>query len=532
MDRRKKLLAGETGTCYKKGAEVSVLLVYPNSYFVGMSNLGFQTIYAQLNRRPDTSCQRLFLDFSPPVSLEKGYKLSSFDIIAFSIPFELDYLNVLKILDLSSIPLKAEKRNAGYPLIIAGGIAVSANPEPLSDFIDLFVMGEGEEVIHELIDVYRTVHSRRSPPRYRWAGIVEKKEGLKRLAEVKGVYVPGFYQFSYNKEGTVKAIEVGGEAPGKVRRQWIRDIDSYQTTSRILTKGTEFGDMYLIEISRGCPENCYFCLAGGIYRPWRVRSLEKILEQVEEGRKYRERIGLISSLASRHPRIEEICAKVLQTQGKVSLASLRPGTLSKTLLRVMEGSAQRTITLAPETGQETLRKTLNKHISDEDILGSAELAANSALSNLKLYFMIGLPGEEDDDIVAIADLVAKIKKILTVAKKPGRITLSVNPFVPKAATPFQRVRMEERKTLVRRLKILKKGLKGLKNVNLIHGSIKWSLWQGLLSRGDRRLGNVLLSTYRGEGDWRKALKEEGLEESFYLRRERSDEEILPWDHLR
>ncbi len=523
-------MAGETGTCYKKGTEVSVLLVYPNSYFVGMSNLGFQTIYSQLNRRPDTSCQRLFLDSSPSLSLEKGAKLSSFDIIAFSIPFELDYLNVLKILDLSSIPLEAEKRNAGYPLIIAGGIAVSANPEPLSAFIDLFVLGEGEEVIHELIDVYKSVHSRRSPPKYRRAGIVDRKGALKRLAEVEGIYVPGLYQVSYNKEGTVKAV-AAGEAPGKVRRRWIRNIDSYPTASRILTKGTEFGDMYLIEISRGCPENCHFCLAGCIYRPWRVRSLEKVLEQVEEGRKYRERIGLISSLASRHPRIEEICAKVLETQGKVSLASLRPGTLSKTLLRVMEGSEQRTITLAPETGQETLRKTLNKNISDEDIFSSAELAANSALSNLKLYFMIGLPGEEDDDIVAIADLVAKIRKILTIAKKPGRITLSVNPFVPKASTPFQRVRMEERKTLVRRLKILKKELKGLKNVNLIHGSIKWSLWQGLLSRGDRRLGKVILSTYRGEGDWRKALKEEGLEESFYLRRERPNEEILPWDHL-
>ncbi len=522
MDRRKQLLAGETGTCYKKGAEVSVLLVYPNSYFVGMSNLGFQTIYYQLNRRPDTYCQRLFLDSFPLLSLEKGHKLSNFDIIAFSIPFEPDYLNVLKILDAASIPLKAEKRNAGYPLIIAGGIAVSANPEPLSVFIDLFVMGEGEEVIHELIDVYRTVHSRRST--------VDRKEIFKRLAEVEGVYVPGFYQVSYNKEGTVKAVE-SGEAPVKVRRRWIKDIDAYQTTSRILTKDTEFGDMYLLEISRGCPENCYFCLAGCIYRPWRVRSLEKILEQVEEGRKCRERIGLISSLASRHPRVEEICAKVLEARGKVSLASLRPGTLSRNLLRAMEGSEQRTITLAPETGQETLRKSLNKNISDEDILHSADLVANSAVSNLKLYFMIGLPGEEDDDIVAITDLVAKIRKRLTITKKPGRITLSVNPFVPKASTPFQRVRMEERRTLVRRLKILKKGLRGLGNINLVQGSIKGSLWQGLLSRGDRRLGNVLLATYRGEGDWRKALREEGLEESFCLRRERSDEEVLPWAHL-
>ncbi len=522
MNSRKQLLAGEIGTCYKKGAEVSVLLIYPNSYFVGMSNLGFQAIYDQLNRRSDTYCQRLFLDSSPPLSLERGSPVSNFDIIAFSISFELDYLNVLKILDLTALPLKGEERSVGHPLIIAGGIAVSANPEPLSEFIDLFVMGEGEEVIHEVIDAYKAVPGQQF--------LINRKEALRRLAEVEGVYVPGFYQVSYNEDGTVKAVEARG-VPGKVRRRWVRDIDSYQTVSHILTKNTEFGGMYLIEISRGCPENCYFCLAGSVYRPWRVRSLEKILEKVEEGQKHRERIGLISALASRHPQIEEICSQVLKMKSKISLASLRPGTLSKTLIQALERSEQRTITLAPETGSETLRKTFNKDISNEDILRSVELVANFTVPNLRLYFMIGLPGEEDEDMAAITDLVAKVRERLTKAKKSGRITVSVNPFVPKASTSFQRVRMEEEKTLSRRLKILKKGLRGLGNVNLIHESIKWSLWQGILSRGDRRLGNVLLSTYRGEGDWRRALREEGLKESFYLRRERAKGEILPWAHL-
>ena len=263
-------MAGETGTCYKKGAEVSVLLVYPNSYFVGMSNLGFQAIYYQLNQRPDTYCQRLFLDSSPPISLEKGWPVSDFDIIAFSISFELDYLNVLRMLDVASVPLKREKRNDGYPLIIAGGIAVSANPEPLSEFIDFFVMGEGEEVIHEVIDAYKTIRSRRS--------LLSKKEVLKSLAEIEGGYVPGFYRISYNKDGTVKAIEAG-DAPEKIGRRWIKNIDKCQPVSHILTKDTEFGNMYLIEISRGCPENCYFCLAGCVYRPWRVRSLKSILEK-------------------------------------------------------------------------------------------------------------------------------------------------------------------------------------------------------------------------------------------------------------
>ena len=376
-------------------------------------------------------------------------------------------------------------------MIIAGGIAVSANPEPLSEFIDLFVMGEGEEVIHELIDRYKQVTSYQLP--------VAREEILKQLAQIDGIYVPRFYQVSYGEDGTVKAVEARG-VPGKVRRRWVKDIDSYQTVSHILTKDTEFGDMYLIEISRGCPENCYFCLAGSIYRPWRVRSLEKILEKAEEGRKYRERIGLISALASRHPRIEEVCSKVLKMKGRISLTSLRPGTLSKTLIQALERGGQRTITLAPETGSETLRKTLNKDISNEDILRSVELVTNFTVPNLRLYFMIGLPGEEDGDMAAITDLVAKVKEILTKAKKSGRITVSVNPFVPKASTPFQRVRMEEGKTLSRRLKILKKALGGLGNINLIHESIKWSLWQGLLSRGDRRLGNVLLSTYRWKGD--------------------------------
>lgn len=522
MNNRKQLLVEEVGTCYKKGAEVSVLLVYPNSYKVGMSSLGFQAIYDQLNQRPDTYCQRLFLNSSPPLSLEKGWPVSNFDIIAFSISFELDYLNVLKILDAVAIPLKEEKRSAGYPLIIAGGIAVSANPEPLSKFIDLFVMGEGEEVIHEFIDAYKTVPGQRS--------LISKEEILRKLAEVEGIYIPRFYQVSYNEDGTVKAVEARG-VPEKVKRRWIRDIDNYPTVSHILTKNTEFGEMYLIEISRGCSENCYFCLAGSVYRPWRVRSLEKILEKAEEGRKYRKRIGLVSALASRHPQMEEICAQVLKMKGKVSLTSLRPGTLSKALVQSLERSGQRTITMAPETGSETLRKTLNKNISNEDILKSVELVANFTVSNLKLYFMIGLPGEEDGDMAAITDLVARVREKLTQAKKSGRITISINPFVPKASTPFQKARMEEGKTLSRRLKILKKGLRSLGNVNLIHESIKWSLWQGLLSRGDRRLGNVLLSTYRWEGDWKKALRKEGLEESFYLRRERSKGEILPWAHL-
>ncbi|NOX97598.1 MAG: radical SAM protein [Nitrospirae bacterium] len=507
-----------------------MLLVYPNSYFVGMSNLGFQAIYYQLNQRPDTYCQRLFLDSSPLVSLEKGWPVNNFDIIAFSIPFELDYLNILKILDLAAIPLKGAERSDGYPLIIAGGIAVSANPEPLSEFIDLFVLGEGEEVVHELIDAYKAVRSQLSSPKHRQAGRTGREEALKKLAEVEGIYVPRFYHVSYNENGTVKAIETE-DAPGKVRRRWVKDIDRYRTASHILTKGTEFGDMYLIEISRGCSENCYFCLAGYAYRPWRVRSLEKVFQEIEEGRKHRERIGFISTLASRHPQIEKICSKVLETKGKVSLASLRPGTLSKTLIEAMDRSGQRTLTLAPETGKEALRRTLNKNVSDEEILKSVELVADFTVPNLRLYFIIGLPGEDDDDIVAIADLVGKIRKRLFVSKKPGKITVSVNPFVPKASTSFQGMRMEEGKTLSRRLKILKKELRNLKNINFIHESVKWSLWQGILSRGDRRLGNVLLSTYRWEGDWRRALREEGLDESFYLRRGRSAEEIFPWAHL-
>ena len=342
-------------------------------------------------------------------------------------------------------------------MIIAGGIAVSANPEPLSEFIDLFVMGEGEEVIHELIDRYKQVTSYQLP--------VAREEILKQLAQIDGIYVPRFYQVSYGEDGTVKAVEARG-VPGKVRRRWVKDIDSYQTVSHILTKDTEFGDMYLIEISRGCPENCYFCLAGSIYRPWRVRSLENILEKAEEGQKYRERIGLISALASRHPRIEEICSKVLRMKGRVSLTSLRPGTLSETLVQALERGRQRTITLAPETGSETLRKTLNKDISNEDILRSVELVTNFTVPNLRLYFMIGLPGEEDGDMAAITDLVAKVKEILTKAKKSGRITVSVNPFVPKASTPFQGARMEEGKTLSRRLKILKKSTRGLREHQL------------------------------------------------------------------
>jgi radical SAM superfamily enzyme YgiQ (UPF0313 family) len=493
---RKNLLDAETGTSYK-GEGIPVGLIYPNTYFVGMSNLGFQVIYSELNKIAGVSCERIFLS-EPILSLERGKVPASFEILAFSISFELDYLNVLKILDFSGIPLRSSERGDSYPLVIAGGFAPSSNPEPLASFVDVFLIGEGEEIIVEFMGIYKHLRGR-----------ANRRELLKELAGIRGVYVPGI------------------DSRGLVERRWLKNLDGFDTASRILTPNTEFGNMFMVEITRGCPGGCRFCLAGSVCKPFRVRSSGEIMSLVSRGLKNRRRIGLVSLETSSYPYLDEVLEGILSMGGVVSLSSLLPGGWHKSILSALKKSGQKTIAVAPEAGSEKLRKAVGKDFCDEEIIEQLEKAVEAGIKHIKLYFLAGLPGETNGDIEALINFVGKLRLR---CKKAPKITVSVNPFIPKPGTPFQWMPMEEEGILSSRIRMIKDGIRKLPGVNLIHESVKWSLWQGVLSRGDRKTGDILQLAYEMGGDWRKAFRKAGIEPDFYLR-EREKEEPLPWDYL-
>ncbi len=496
LNGRKKLLAEESGAYYGHG-EISVALVYPNSYFAGMSNLGFQTIYSQLNTIPGVACERVFL--SPRiVSLEKGRLLSDFELAAFSVSFELDYLNVLKVLGSAGIPIRSGERNENYPLIVAGGFAPSSNPEPLSMFVDAFLIGEGEEVISEFMHAYKGLRKK-----------LNHRELLEELSQIRGVYVPGCSE---------NAI---------VERRWISDLDDFDTVSRVLTPNTEFGNMFMIELSRGCPRKCRFCLAGSVCKPFRVRSAEKILNLASEGLKKREKIGLVSLEIGSYPYLDEVLDGILDMGGTVSLSSFRPGRWQGKILHTLKESGQKTIAIAPEAGSERLRRVIGKDIDEEEVMEQVKEAGSSGIKHIKLYFLVGLPGETGSDIEALIEFVGRVRKNAASVRK---VTVSVNPFVPKPGTPFEWCAMEKGNVLSARLRMITKGLRKLPGVSVVHESVRWSLWQGLLARGDRRMGEVLELTYKMEGDWRKASRETGIDPEFYLR-ERGKDEVFPWDYL-
>ncbi|MEW6621287.1 MAG: radical SAM protein [bacterium] len=460
IEKTKKLLDQETGAYYKNRRDVAVVLVYPNTYYLGMSNLGFQTIYQLLNKRDDTWCERSFKPEKEELreflkskttlfSLESQRPLNEFDIIAFSLPFELDYFNILPILDLAKIPLLSRDRDKSYPLIIAGGTAVTANPKPLSSFMDIFIIGEGEEVVNEVVDSY--LISRDLP----------KEKILFNLNQIPGVYVPSSGQKEFSK-------------------RHIPFLDLYPTNSCIITKNTEFSNMFLIELTRGCPQMCKFCLASHLYKPFRYRSLNVILSQVEEGLKYTKRLGLVGGAISNHPDLQEICQKIKELGGEVSLSSLRIQAITKELLKTLN---QKTITIAPEAGSPGLRQLINKPISDEKIIEKIELLNSHLPLTLKLYFMLGIPTETQEDIKALITLISNIK-----ASFKGRLVISINPFIPKLSTPFQGMEMIDKDSFNSKLKNIRKNLQ---RIEIISESIKSSLIQWHLSVGDEKMGELI-----------------------------------------
>lgn len=518
-DKIDSLLSRERGTIYKDpGGRINICLIYPNTYYIGMSNLGFQGIYTLLNSRSDVVCERAFLpdeedreDYlrtgSEIVSMESKRALNRFDIIAFSVSFENDYPNIYEILRFSRIPLLAsDRKGKGYPLLIMGGICAFFNPEPLAEIFDICFIGEAEEMLNDFLDIFKPSKS--------------IDELFKEALKIEGIYIPRFYEVRYSNGSIAERKPLDG-APEIIRKRTLKDLSSSPLKHSIITKETEFSEMYLIEAMRGCPWSCRFCVTGYVYKPVRRKPYDLIVEELRSLNAIR-RFGLIGPSLSDYPDIK----KVLQIGDvEFSITSLRASNKSVELVKLLKGL--KTVSIAPEAGTERLRRVINKKITEEDIIETARaILSQEGIENLRLYFMIGLPTEKTEDIEGIIELVKRIREL----SQKGNIVLTISTFVPKPFTPFQWHPMERIGIIKERLKIIKKALLPLKGIKVFHDVPKYAYMQGLFARGDRRIARVLIKMKNGM-NWEKACLEAGIDVDYYLFRERRFEEKLPWDFI-
>jgi len=498
----KQVLSREEGTIVNDwGGRLPVALIYPNSYYLGMSNLGVHTIYRLLNNYGDVVCERVFREKdqkTPPAGMESGRPLTDFTVLAFSVTYELDYFNVVNILRASGIPLYAVDRDERHPLIIAGGPCITANPMPLVPFLDCLCIGEAEAILPTMLPVLSEAIGG------------SRQELLKVLTKLPGIYVPQYH------DGT------------PVARQWVKNLNDFPVTSTVLTPDTELGNLYLIEVERGCGWGCNFCLVNNTFRPTRYRSVEGLLAEAEKGLQYRKRLGLVGPAVTDHPQIEELVKRLRQMGAELSVSSLRIKPLSPVVLAGLVRGGARTIALAPETGSERLRGLIAKGINEDDILNAVATVAGRGIRQLKLYFMIGLPSENDDDIEEIVRLTLTCKGILDKQVGGGRITLSISPFVPKAGTPFQWLPMAPVPILEDCLALLKTQLQP-KGIQVKAESLAWTEVQAVLARGDSRLSEVLANTEAVSlPAWRRAVQESRLDINFYAHQQWDMTRELPW----
>ena len=533
-ERARELLSKEVGYVSKPhGGRLRVALAFPNTYFVGMSNLGFQTVYKLFNAEADIVCERVFLppktelaaqlsSGAPLVTLESQTPVNDFDVFAFSVSFEWDYTNVLTLLRLAGIQPRADARTHRDPLVMIGGAVTFVNPEPLAPFADVIAAGEGEALIPPLLTVFKAASDR--------------EDLLRRLYTERGFYVPSFYDVRHNEDGTIRAFEPkpGTGAPAIVTKAALRTTEAVDPpATTIFTPDTEFGSRFLVEVVRGCANLCRFCWAGYNYLPVRAFPKDRILQLAERARVHSSRVGLVSIALCDHPDIEEILTRLVEMGYSISPASLRLDDLTPTILRLLRQSGERTITIAPETGSDRLRRVINKTISNEEILAAAEMIFASGFENLKLYYMIALPTETDDDLVAIRDLTVQLRDVMMRHARGrghiGRIVGSVNPLVPKPGTAYQWLPMEDDGSVERKIRHMRSLMADIDNVYFNIKSERHSFYQALLSLGDRRVAPAIEAAERNGGNWRAAVAETGVDARFFVYRDRSADAVLPWD---
>ena len=533
--KAQSLLAAEQGTVYRDwGGRISIALVYPNTYAVGMSNLGFQTIYRHLNALPGVVCERVFMPeaadleemrrtSTPPLSLESQRPLTDFQLIGFSVTYEGDYVNVLRLLELARIPLRAVDRRPHDPLVLMGGVCAFSNPEPIAPFMDFVVVGEGEELVGELMQAYRE-------------GYRERETFLDGLVRLEGIYVPERHHVAYAADGAIEDVQPERGAPAIVVKRRLRQVDAFRTIAAVKTPKAEYGHMALLEVGKGCGRGCRFCLEGQVYRPVRHRTVSALRDTIAELAAQGEtRIGLVGACVSDYPWIGELL-KVVEDNGmELSISSLRADSLTDDLVASLARGGHRTLTMAPEAGTERLRRAIRKAITDEQLMAACDLIRARGIPNLKCYFMIGQPTETSGDVVAIPDLARRMLerlRVLDPAGKPfGKLTLSISSFVPKPWTPFQWARFDGVESLAAKLETIKRGVRTLPNVRVLHENPREAALQALLARGDRRVGDFLELAARLDGDWRRALREWKGDPDFYTTRERAVSERLPWEHF-
>ncbi|MGQ9457347.1 MAG: B12-binding domain-containing radical SAM protein [Anaerolineae bacterium] len=539
----RRLLAGERGAVRKEwGGRLPIALVYPNRYAVGMGSLAIHLLYKRLNERPDVVCERVFpaLNGRGPgksddleagketrlqqvglsLSLESQRPLGEFPVAAFSVAYELDYPHVVGMLRSAGIPLRAEEREAGDPIVVAGGMAVTANPEPLAPFLDAVVLGDAEPVLDPLVEALKEVQGAPRP------------EVWERLDSIPGVYVPALYEVAYGEDGRLVRLAyrgqvwegVGRPLPGVVWRAVYQPTAPEPACTVIFSDRAEFGNLFLLEVARGCQHGCAFCLAGYAARPVRYWDVEVLLERAREGLRHREGVGLVGSAVSDHPQMDRLVLALREMGARVSVSSWRADALSEVLLQALAASGARSITLAPETGTERLRRRIGKGIPDAAFQRAAELAGRLGFRQIKLYFMVGLPGETEEDIAAIGTLSE------AVAKWSGlQVVASLSPFVPKAQTPLERESMLQLEVLEPRLRWLVRDL-ARRGVQVRAESAAWAQVQAALARGNRTLalalGAVERYTLRG---WHAALERVGVEVAPALAG--IAEGTLPWAHI-
>ncbi len=509
-----------------------VAIVYPNTYFVGMSNLGLHIIYEEINLRNDSVCERIFLPEkkeleaydktkTPLMSVETQRPMHQFDVVAFDVTFEMDYFHIPLMLRHGRVPIMGKDRTEFDPIVIAGGPCATFNPEPFADFIDAFIIGEGEGIVSRVLDIIRD----------------GKMEGLDRhailrqLANISGVYVPSLYVPIYSDDGEFKGYHIAEGAPKTIKRHFEMLTSGGETV--VATNYTEFGAMYIIEVARGCGRHCRFCMAGYCFRVPRVRPLDILKEGVDRAEKLGKKVGLMGAAISDYPEVDELVTYIRSKDMRYSCASLRADSLTQAVVDGLADSGQKTITIAPETGSERLRRVINKGISEEHLQNAATLSAKSGIQHMRLYIMIGLPTETDEDIEAIVGLAERTQAHMAEVGCKGRLTLSINPFIPKPFTPFQWMAMDNQKTVEKKLQYIKKALQKNRRIEVLVESPKEAYIQGVLARGDRRLGAVLAACAadRGSKSFKSEMKAAGLDMDEMNYRERSFDEFLPWSHL-
>jgi radical SAM superfamily enzyme YgiQ (UPF0313 family) len=500
---------------HKRGGDVNILLIFPNRYSLSISNLGYLTIYKLFNEQKGILCERAYIPENfpketkfPLLSIETQKSAKEFDILAFSLSFELDYFNVVKILSMENIPLFWYERGEDYPLIISGGIAVSSNPEPVADIFDLIFIGEGENFIENFSELL-----------IQWKkDNLRKEKLLEKASYLKGVYIPRFSKPIYNDDGKILKYESFQNLP--IKKEINNNFYQKPIFSPIISPLSFFSNMVLLEGGRGCMYNCRFCLSGHFYKPYRKTDLSIAIKEINKLFTSNKKIGLILPSIDKSISWNEIKEFLKENEILISFSSLRLDQLDDNILEILNKSKQKTLTIAPETGSDRLRKFLNKNFSNKDIIEFVYKIKNLSISNLKLYFMYGLPTEDFNDIKSIVELIKEIRSILKT-----QISISLSCFIPKPHTPFQWEKMEREEYFIKKQEYIRREIFKIENVELQKESIELSILQGIISRGDRRLSKI----WKMNKPLKRLIKNLIEEKNFYIFRERERDEFFPWD---